>query len=194
MLKPLTFSLSLAVALGFCSVSMAGGLDDKLLDLWTGLASGWRLCHRPGRCGAGCDPHAAPRSTASASICRRSSRNLPEDVHTSQLRVGPEEEAQLLFSTAPCGDRGALWRLPGLSRPVRVGCSFWPGHRLLRRGQCRRLTVPASTPSRLPSPDPIAAAPAEMTPAIIPGEEAPPAPEVSTTRGGGLLLPTPAGN
>jgi hypothetical protein len=40
----------------------------------------------------------------------------------------------------------------------------------------------------------IAAAPAEMTPAIIPGEEAPPAPEVSTTRGGGLLLPTPAGN
>ena len=32
-----------------------------------------------------------------------------------------------------------------------------------------------------------------MTPAIIPGEEAPPAPEVSTTRGG-LLLPTPAGN
>ena len=40
----------------------------------------------------------------------------------------------------------------------------------------------------------IAAAPAEMTPAIVPGEEAPPAPEVSTTRGSGLLLPTPAGN
>ena len=41
----------------------------------------------------------------------------------------------------------------------------------------------------------IASAPAEMTPAIVPGEEAPPAPEVGgTTSRGGLLLPTPAGN
>ena len=45
----------------------------------------------------------------------------------------------------------------------------------------------------------IAAAPAEMTPAIPGGEEAPPAPEVRETSAigapsGGLLLPTPSGN
>jgi hypothetical protein len=39
----------------------------------------------------------------------------------------------------------------------------------------------------------IASAPAEMTPALVGGEEAPPAPEVSTTRGSSLLLP-PSGN
>jgi hypothetical protein len=45
----------------------------------------------------------------------------------------------------------------------------------------------------------LAAVPAEMTPAIAGGEEAPPAPEVKETSAigssnGGLLLPTPSGN
>jgi hypothetical protein len=45
----------------------------------------------------------------------------------------------------------------------------------------------------------IASVPAEMTPAVSGGEEAPPAPEVKETSAigaptGGLLLPTPAGN
>jgi len=45
----------------------------------------------------------------------------------------------------------------------------------------------------------IASVPAEMTPAIAGGEEAPPAPEVRETSAiggatGGLLLPTPSGN
>ena len=43
MLKSLTFSLSLAVALGFCSVSKAGGLGFELHDLWTGLAPRWAV-------------------------------------------------------------------------------------------------------------------------------------------------------
>jgi hypothetical protein len=45
----------------------------------------------------------------------------------------------------------------------------------------------------------LAAVPAEMTPAIVGGEEAPPAPEVKETSAigapnSGLLLPTPSGN
>jgi len=45
----------------------------------------------------------------------------------------------------------------------------------------------------------IASVPAEMTPAVRGGEEAPPAPEVKETSAigaptGGLLLPTPSGN
>ena len=71
MLKPLTFSLSLAVALGLCSVSKAGGYDDNCTTC--GLASPQGGLYASGQgVAAGATRPVPPRSTASASICRRS--------------------------------------------------------------------------------------------------------------------------
>src|ERR1700733_7921798 len=54
MLKPLTFSLSLALALGLCSVSMAGGHDDNCTTC--GLASPQGGVYATGQgAAAGCD-------------------------------------------------------------------------------------------------------------------------------------------
>ena len=97
MLKPLTFSLSLAVALGFCSVSKAGGLMTNCTTC--GLASPQGGPYASGQGGrlAASRP-VPPRSTASVSTCRRFTATFRSCSHTVQLRVGLEEEAQLLAS------------------------------------------------------------------------------------------------
>ena len=74
MLKSLTFSLSLslAVALGFSSVSKAGGLDSSCTTC--GLASPQGGPYASGQGGPSrlaASRLAPPRSTASVSTCRR---------------------------------------------------------------------------------------------------------------------------
>ena len=62
MLKTLTFSLSLAVALGFCSMSKAGGLDPNCTTC--GLASPQGGVYPTGQgvaCGTGCETPCAPK-------------------------------------------------------------------------------------------------------------------------------------
>ena len=100
MLKPLTFSLSLALALGLCSVSMAGGHDDNCTTC--GLASPQGGLYATGQGAvAGCDPApCAPKKHCFSFHMPKIHCNLPEAGPHVQLRVGPEEEAQLLLQHA----------------------------------------------------------------------------------------------
>ena len=86
MLKPLTFSLSLAVALGLCSVSMAGGYDANCTTCGLGVAPGRSVSPLARVVVRGAANRlCAPRSTASASTCRRSTCrrfSCPKIVHT----------------------------------------------------------------------------------------------------------------
>ena len=188
MLKPLTLSLSLAVALGLCSMSKAGLHDNNCTTC--GLASPqgvvaspqgtyWRLRRT--------------RLRAEAPVRQRPEEPLPPPGH---LRVGAEEEAQLVqprrrLQHLRHGRPGVRDR-PGRRRPVGPV-------RVARRASMRPRGVygagqRAFMPAR--STTSIASVPAEMTPAAPGGEEVPPAPEVKGTTGtqGGLLLPTPSGN
>src|SRR5271155_5418851 len=61
MLKPLTFSLSLAVALGFCSVSKAGGLDSNCTTCGLASPQGGPYASGQGGVAAGCDSPCAPK-------------------------------------------------------------------------------------------------------------------------------------
>jgi hypothetical protein len=182
MLKPLTLSLSLAVALGFCSVSMAGGHGNDgcttcgLASPQGGLypsAQGPIGCETPAPCGKKChlfsDLHCKLKSLCHPPVC-----------YEWVLK-----KKRLWGHHGGCTD--------GCSTPVYPTGQVAPSHQggyaapqaapVYGAGQhTYRTTKPVPT---------IASVPAEMTPAVA-GEEAPPAPEVRET--GGLLLPTPSGN
>ena len=88
MLKPLTLSLSLAVALGLCSVSKAGLHDSNCTTC--GLASPQGVVASPqGNYAGGCGERPAGK--------KHQLRQLPEEPlpPRGHLRVGPEEEARL---------------------------------------------------------------------------------------------------
>ena len=198
MLKPLTLSLSLAVALGFCSVSKAGGHDGCTT---CGLASpqGGPIASAQGPI-ATCDTGCAPRKCSLGSHFsglheRLKCRASP----SSQLRVGPEEEG--LWGHHGGGCAGG-YETCGVAAPVYATGQVAPsgqGGYAAPSGQ-GGYAAPQAAPvygagqhtyqSVKPAAT-IASVPAEMTPAIA-GDEAPPAPEVKETSG--LLLPTPPGN
>jgi hypothetical protein len=195
MLKPLTFSLSLALALGFCSVSMAGGHDDNCTTC--GLASPQGGPYASGQgAGAGCGAApCAPKKHCFSFHMPKIKCHLPKLVHTCSYEWVLKKKHNFSFSHAnkcgngsdPCNGGGVYATGQGGIAPSGQGVAAPSGqYGAYGAGQHAFLGAKPATS--------IAAAPAEMTPAIIPGEEAPPAPEVSTTRGGGLLLPTPAGN
>ena len=165
MLKPLTFSLSLAVALGFCSVSKAGGYDDNCTTC--GLASPQGGPYASGQgVAAGCDPPCAPKKHCFSFHMPKIHCNLPKLPHV-QLRVGLEEEAQLLLaaSSNACDDGGCG---PGLRDGPGRCCSVWPGCVLLRVSTrlpglwCWPACFPACQARDLDR-----LGPAEMTPAIV---------------------------
>ena len=192
MLKPLTFSLSLALALGFCSVSMAGGHDDNCTTC--GLASAQGGPYATGQGGvAGCDPApCAPKKHCFSFHMPKIHCNLPKLVHTCKYEWVLKKKHCFSLQHAPkCNDGGCApvyaTGQGGVAPSGQYGAAAPSGqYGAYGAGQhAFQGAKPATS---------IAAAPAEMTPAIVPGEEAPPAPEVSTTRGSGLLLPTPAGN
>ena len=196
MLKPLTFSLSLALALGFCSVSMAGGHDDNCTTC--GLASAQGGPYATGQGGvAGLRARAVrPKKHCFSFHMPKIHCNLPKLVHTCSYEWVLKKKHCFSLQHAPkCNDGGCAPQRPAVyaTRPGR-DCSLWPGRRCSVRGQYGVYGAGQHAFQAAQACDSIASAPAEMTPAIVPGEEAPPAPEVSTTRGSGLLLPTPAGN
>jgi hypothetical protein len=191
MLKPLTFSLSLALALGLCSVSMAGGHDDNCTTC--GLASPQGGPYATGQGGvAGCDPApCAPKKHCFSFHMPKINCHLPKLVHTCKYEWVLKKKHCFSLQHAPkCGDGGCAPVYAtgqGGVAPSGQGAIAPSGqYGVYGAGQHAFMGAKPATS--------IAAAPAEMTPAIVPGEEAPPAPEVSTTRGSGLLLPTPAGN
>jgi hypothetical protein len=181
MLKPLMFSLSLAVALGLCSVSKAGGHDDNCTTC--GLASPQGGPYASGQGAAGCGAPCAPKNKHCFKICLPKI-SCPKLVHTCSYEWVLKKKHNFSFThpnkagCAPAYASGQGGAAPSGQGAAPSGQVYGAGQHAFTYGR------PATS---------IASAPAEMTPAIVPGEEAPPAPEVGgTTRG--LLLPTPAGN
>jgi hypothetical protein len=182
MLKPLMFSLSLAVALGLCSVSKAGGHDDNCTTC--GLASPQGGPYASGQGAAACESQCAPKKKH----CFHFSLpkiHCPKLVHTCSYEWVLKKKHNFSFSHANKGcdnvyATGQAGVAPSAQGAAASGQVYGAGQHAFTGAR------PATS---------IASAPAEMTPAIVPGEEAPPAPEVGgTTNRGGLLLPTPAGN
>ena len=217
MLKPLTLSLSLAVALGFCSVSMAGGHGNDGCST-CGLAS-----PQGGPIASAQGPTSRPVATR-GDTCGRKKCNLFSDLggkldglhcKLKALCHPPVTYEWVLKKKRLWGHHGGGCddgcEAPALSRlPDQPGRSVGPGWlcRSVRPGRLRPRPARATAPPARATPAPIygagqhayraakpaptiASVPAEMTPAFA-GEEAPPAPEVKTS--GGLLLPTPSGN
>jgi hypothetical protein len=200
MLKPLTLSLSLAVALGFCSVSMAGGHGNDGCTT-CGLASPQGGLYPSAQGMVDCGPApCAKKHHFSDFCCKLKSMCHPPVCYEWVLKKkrlwghhggGCNEGCSTggVYPTgqvAPSGQGGyaAPSGQGGYGAPSGQGGYSAPQSApVYGAGQhTYRTAKPAPT---------IASVPAEMTPAIA-GEEAPPAPEVRETSG--LLLPTPSGN
>src|SRR5271166_4382785 len=197
MLKPLTLSLSLAVALGFCSVSMAGIHDGCST---CGLASPQGGPIASAQCGiATCDTGCGPKHSLFSGLgghfsglhCKLKAALHPPVTYEWVLKKkrlwgcgggcntcgGAATPVYATGQVAPSGQGG--WAAPsgqgGYAAP-QAAPVYGAGQHTYQPAK------PAAS---------IASVPAEMTPAIA-GDEAPPAPEVKETSG--LLLPTPSGN
>ena len=146
-----------------------------------------------------------PRSTASASTCRRFTcpSYCPKIEHTTSYEWVLKKKHCFSIVHAPketCGDPcggpvyatgqgGVAPSGQGVIAPTGQGTAPYAAPQVFGAGQH------AFQPAR---PATIASV-TEMTPAVRGGEEAPPAPEVKETSAigaptGGLLLPTPSGN
>jgi hypothetical protein len=204
MLKPLMFSLSLAVALGVCSVSKAGGYDANCTTC--GLASPQGVVASPqgygDPCGAPVCAPCAPKCHFSFHLpqihCPKINFTCPKIVHNTCYEWVLQKKHNFTFvhgslscgspcGPAPCGPapvyatgQGIAPSGQGIMPAGQGGAPVYGASQQAYRG-----VKPAAS---------IASAPAEMTPAVATGEEAPPAPEVRGTQTGGLLLPTPSGN
>jgi hypothetical protein len=191
MLKPLTLSLSLAVALGFCSVSKAGGVDENCTTCGLASPQGGPYASGQGGCASPC----APKKHFSFHLPKLNC-HLPKLCHsTSYEWVLKKKHNFSLQSTKPaaCG-AGAPIYATGQGGAAPSGQGFGGAS-----GQVYGAGQHTFQPSR-PATSIASVPPAEMTPAgVIGGEEAPPAPAVNETSAigssnGGLLLPAPSGN
>jgi hypothetical protein len=202
MLKPLMFSLSLAVALGICSVSKAGGYDANCTTC--GLASPQGVVASPQGYAAACEPcvPCAPSHGCHFSFhlpqihCPQIHFTCPKIVHNTCYEWVLQKKHNFSFvhgslscgspcGPAPCGPAPVYPTGQGIIPSGQGAAPVYGASQQAYRG-----VKPAAS---------IASAPAEMTPAVATGEEAPPAPEVRGTsataaQNGGLLLPTPSGN
>jgi hypothetical protein len=194
MLKPLTLSLSLAVALGLCCVSKAGGLDSNCTTCGLASPQGGPYASGQGAYATACESPCAPKKHCFHFHMPKIHCSLPKIQHTCSyewvlkkkhnfclVKGGHDNPcAAPVYATGQGGAAPSGQGAPAYAAPQVYGAgqhTFLPGR-------------PASS---------IASVPAEMTPAIPGGEEAPPAPEVKETSAigaptGGLLLPTPSGN
>jgi len=198
MLKPLTLSLSLAVALGLCSVSKAGLHDSGCTTC--GLASPQGVVASPqGSYAGGCgDTACKPKHQFGAGLKNLFHHEVSYEwvlkkKHNWHLGggCGTCSAAAPVYATgqnvAPSGQYAApsgQYAAPqgGYAAPQ----GGYAAPQVYGAGQKSAFLPARSTTS-------IASAPAEMTPAIAGGEEVPPAPEVKGTTGG-LLLPSGSGN
>jgi len=192
MLKPLTLSLSLAVALGLCSVSKAGLHDNNCATCGLAspqgvLPSAQGVCEGP--CGkshlfSGMGGH------FSGLKCKLNGLLHPPVSYEWVLK-----KKHNWFShgggCSTCGTAAPVYATGqgGIAPSGQYGGAY-AAPQVYGAGQRAFLPARPSTA--------IASVPAEMTPAITGGEEVPPAPEVKETSAngsrGGLLLPTPSGN
>jgi hypothetical protein len=198
MLKTFMFSLSLAVALGMCSVSKAGGLDSNCTTC--GLASPQGGPYASGQgIATGCESPCAPKHHFSFHLPKIHC-NLPKIQHNTSYEWVLKKKHSFCLVKAPHGD-------PCAAAPVYATGQVSPSGQggVAPTGQAAPYAAPqvfgagqhAFQPAKAATS--IASVPAEMTPAVPGGEEAPPAPEVKETSAigapsGGLLLPTPSGN
>ncbi|QEH35742.1 hypothetical protein OJF2_42990 [Aquisphaera giovannonii] len=203
MLKPLTLSLSLAVALGFTSVSMAGGHDGGCSTCGLASPQGGPIASAQGPVSYGecaetghkkCNLFHGMSGKLSGLHCKLKSALHPPVTYEWVLKKkrlwGHKSCGGCGESTCDsCGGAPAVYPTgqvapsgQGYAAPSGQGYAAPQAAPVYGAGQhAFKAVKPAPT---------IASVPAEMTPAVA-GEEAPPAPEVN---GGGLLLPTPAGN
>ena len=196
MLKPFMFSLSLAVALGMCSVSKAGGLDSNCTTC--GLASPQGGPYASGQgIATGCESPCAPKHHFSFHLPKIHC-SLPKIQHNTSyewvlkkkhsfclVKPQPAPCAAPVYPTGQVSPSGQWGAAPtGQAAPYAAPQVYGAGQHAFQPAK------PATS---------IASVPAEMTPAVPGGEEAPPAPEVKETTAigapsGGLLLPSPSGN
>src|SRR5271157_381530 len=209
MLKSLTMSLSLAVALGFCSVSMAGHGDGCS---GCGLASPQAgpitsaQCPTTTGCTTGCAPKKSCFSGLGCQLgglrCRLKELCNPPVCYEWVLK----KKRVWGHHAAPCGGcvetcaapvyptgqvvpsgQGAAPSGQGVI-PAPTGQGGYAAPQVAPIYGAGQHAYKAAKPTAT-----IASVPSDMTPAIA-GEEAPPAPEVKETSTSGLLLPTPSGN
>ncbi|MDG3006010.1 hypothetical protein [Paludisphaera mucosa] len=213
MLKTLTLSLSLAVALGFCSVSMAGVFDGGCATCGLASPQGGPVASAQGSYlpTAGCDDGCATKKKCD--LFGHLGGKL-DGLHCKLkgLLHPPVTYEWVLKKKRLWGHKG------GCGGGCGEGCgpvaeTVYPTSQVAPSGQGYAAPAPsgqgyapaATGQGYAPAPAPIygvgqhaynskpaatvASVPAEITPSLT-GEEAPPAPEVKT---GGLLLPTPAG-
>lgn len=198
MLKPLTLSLSLAAALGLCSVSMAGGdncigcglaspqggpIASAQAPAYAPCESGGHGLHLPK-----CNLFSGLGSHLDGLHCKLKSMLHPPVTYEWVLK-----KKRLWGHGGGCGGGGCD------SGPV--SSPIYPTSQVAPSGQGAYPAPQAAAPvygagqhayrAARPTTS-IASVPAEMTPAVA-GEEAPPAPEVKESQSG-LLLPTPTGN
>jgi hypothetical protein len=190
MLKPLTMSLSLAVALGLCSVSQAGGHDSSCTTC--GLASPQGVVASPQGTYAACGAQSCgPKHHFGAGL-----KNLFQHEVTYEW-VLKKKHNWHFGGNKGCGTctTAASVYPTGQHAPAPSGQYTAPSGQYTAPSVYGAAQRSAFLPAR--STTSIASMPAaEMTPAANGGEEVPPAPEVRGTTGtpGGLLLPTPSGN
>jgi hypothetical protein len=197
MLKSLTFSLalSLAVALGFSSVSKAGGLDSSCTTC--GLASPQGGPYASGQgIATGCESPCAPKKHCFSFHLPKIHCNLPKLQHTTSYEWVLKKKHCFSLVHAPKETCGAAPCGPAAVYPTGQGGVSPSGQGTYAAPQVFGAGQHAFLPAR---PATSVASVTEMTPAIPGGEEAPPAPEVKETSAigaptGGLLLPTPSGN
>jgi hypothetical protein len=192
MLKPFTLSLSLAVALGLCSVSMAGLHDNNCTTC--GLASPQGVVASPQGTSAGCGaPACGKKHNFGAGLAGL--KNLFHHQVTYEWVL--KKKHNFSFGGGGCTTCGGSAVYPSGQGAAPSGQYAAPsGQYHAASGQYTAPAVygagqRAFIPAR--STTSIASAPAEMTPAGNGGEEVPPAPEVKAPSSpGGLLLPTPS--
>ena len=192
MLKSLTFSLALsfAVALGFSSVSKAGGLDSSCTTC--GLASPQGGPYASGQgIATGCESPCAPKKHCFSFHLPKIHCNLPKLQHTTSYEWVLKKKHCFSLVHAPketCASAPVYATGQGVVAPSGQGTAY-PAPQAYGAGQHAFLPARPATIASV----------TEMTPAVAGGEEAPPAPEVKETSAigaptGGLLLPTPSGN
>lgn len=190
MLKPLTLSLSLAVALGLCSVSKAGLLDGGCTTC--GLASPQGVVASPqGTYAGGCGEQACkPKHSFCSGL-----KNMFHHQVTYEWVLKKKHVWHRGGGCNTCGTTSAVYPTSQVAPSGQYAAPS--GQYAAPQGQYAAPQVygagqrSAFIPAR--STTSVASMPAEMTPAAPGGEEVPPAPEVKGTTGG-LLLPSPSGH
>ncbi len=194
MLKPLTLSLSLAVALSLCSVSKAGLHDSNCATC--GLASPQGVVASPQGSYGGCggSPCGGRQHHQWGSGLKKMCGMFQHSTSYEWV-LKKKHHFSLGHGGSGCSTCSSA---PIYPTSQHVGPS---GQYAAPSGQYTRPSVYGAgqhtfLPSR--STTSIASVPAEMTPAAVGGEEVPPAPEVKGSSAigsqNGLLLPTPSGN